>query len=39
MYAHLLVATDGSELAEIGVKHGLSLASRLKAKIVFLNVT
>jgi nucleotide-binding universal stress UspA family protein len=39
MYARLLVATDGSELAEIGVKQGLSLANRLKAKIVFLYVT
>ncbi|WP_027055678.1 universal stress protein [Mesorhizobium erdmanii] len=39
MYKHLLIATDGSEFAHRGVEHGLSLASRLKATVTFLNVT
>lgn len=39
MYKHFLIATDGSEFAQRGVEHGLSLAGRLKAKVTFLNVT
>jgi nucleotide-binding universal stress UspA family protein len=39
MYTHFLIATDGSEFAQKSVEHGLSLASRLKAKVTFLNVT
>ena len=39
MYTHLLIATDGSELAEKGVAHGLALASRLGATVTFVNVT
>jgi nucleotide-binding universal stress UspA family protein len=33
MYRHILVATDGSELAEHGVAHGLALAKSLGAKV------
>lgn len=39
MYTHILVATDGSELAQRGVEHGLSLARRLGAKVSILNVS
>ncbi|MET2825429.1 universal stress protein [Mesorhizobium shangrilense] len=39
MYKHLLIATDGSELAEKGVTHGLKLASSLGAAVTFVNVT
>ena len=33
MYRHILIPTDGSELAEHGVAHGLALAKSLAAKI------
>jgi nucleotide-binding universal stress UspA family protein len=33
MYRHILIPTDGSELAEHGVKHGLALAKSLQAKV------
>jgi nucleotide-binding universal stress UspA family protein len=33
MYRHILVATDGSELAEHGVANGLALAKSLGAKV------
>ena len=39
MYTHLLVATDGSELAQKGVSHGLNLAKALGAKVTLLTVT
>lgn len=39
MYTHFLIATDGSGFAQKGVEHGLALASRIKAKVTFLNVT
>ncbi|QPC91858.1 universal stress protein [Mesorhizobium sp. INR15] len=39
MYTHLLIATDGSELAEKGVSHGLALASRIGAAVTFVNIT
>lgn len=39
MYKHILVATDGSELALKGVEHGLALAKSLDAKITFLSVS
>jgi nucleotide-binding universal stress UspA family protein len=32
MYRHILIPTDGSELAERGVAHGLALAKTLGAK-------
>ena len=33
MYQHILIPTDGSELAEHGVAHGLALAKSLGAKV------
>jgi nucleotide-binding universal stress UspA family protein len=38
MYENILIATDGSELANRGVKHGLALAEKLGAKVTFLSV-
>ncbi len=39
MYRHILIATDGSELAARGVEHGLALAGPLKAKVTVLSVS
>jgi nucleotide-binding universal stress UspA family protein len=39
MYKHILIATDGSELAGKGVEHGLALAGPLGAKVTVLTVT
>lgn len=39
MYKHILIATDGSELAEKAVKQGLQLASRLEATVTAVTVT
>ena len=33
MYRHILIPTDGSELAERAVTHGLSLAKIVGAKV------
>ena len=33
MYRHILIPTDGSELAERGVTHGLAMAKSLGAKV------
>jgi len=33
MYRHILIPTDGSELAEHGMAHGLALAKSLGAKV------
>ena len=38
MYQHLLIPTDGSELAERAVTHGLSLAKFLRAKVTAIVV-
>jgi nucleotide-binding universal stress UspA family protein len=38
MYRHILIATDGSALAEQAVSHGLSLAKALGAKVTALIV-
>ena len=38
VYKNILIATDGSELAGKGVRHGLALAERLGAKVTFLSV-
>jgi len=38
MYKHILVPTDGSELAHKAVVHGLSLAKALGAQITVLSV-
>ncbi|TIT77083.1 MAG: universal stress protein, partial [Mesorhizobium sp.] len=36
MYKHILIATDGSELAGKGVAHGLELAKGLGATVTFV---
>ncbi|WP_420873456.1 universal stress protein [Novosphingobium resinovorum] len=33
MYKHILISTDGSDVAQKGVDHGLSLAKSLEAKV------
>lgn len=39
MYSHILIPTDGSELAQKGVDHGLSLAKKRESKVTILNVS
>lgn len=39
MYKHILVATDGSELAGKALDHGLSLAKALGGKVTILTAT
>ena len=39
MYKHILIATDGSELAAKGLEQGLALAKPLGAKVTVLMVT
>ncbi len=39
MYTHILISTDGSELAQNGVTHGLSLAKALGSKVTIITVT
>lgn len=39
MYDHILITTDGSEVAQKGVDHGLALAKALGAKATILAVT
>lgn len=39
MYQHILIATDGSELAMKGVEHGLALAEPLRARVTVLTVS
>lgn len=39
MYEHILIATDGSELAEKAVEQGLTLAQKLGAKVTAITVT
>ncbi|MBV8697232.1 universal stress protein [Bradyrhizobium sp.] len=38
MYRHILIPTDGSELAERGVTHGLALAKSIGAKVFIIYV-
>ena len=38
MYTHILIPTDGSELAGKGVQHGVALAKLIGAKITILTV-
>ena len=38
MYRHILIPTDGSELAERGVAHGLALAKYVGAKVFIIYV-
>ena len=39
MYQHILVSSDGSELAQAGVEHGLELAKAHGAKVTAVTVT
>ena len=39
MYTHILISTDGSELAQKGVDHGLSLADENGSKVTIITVT
>lgn len=39
MYSNILIATDGSELAEKAVQHGIVLAKWIDGKIVVLTVS
>jgi nucleotide-binding universal stress UspA family protein len=39
MYEHILISTDGSEVAQRGVDHGLSLAKSVGAKVTIVMVT
>lgn len=39
MYKHILVATDGSELANKGLEHAIGLAKDISAKMTVLTVT
>jgi len=39
MHTHILISTDGSEVAQKGVDHGLSLAKSLKARVTIIMVT
>jgi len=39
MYAHILIATDGSDLAQRAVEQGLALAKTLGSKVTAVTVT
>lgn len=39
MYSHILISTDGSELASKGLDHGLKLAKALGARVTIITVT
>ncbi len=39
MYTHILISTDGSDVARKGVDHGLSLAKNLGAKVTIVTAT
>jgi nucleotide-binding universal stress UspA family protein len=39
MYKHILISTDGSDVSQKGVDHGLSLAKALGAKVTIITVT
>lgn len=39
MYTHLLIATDGSDVGQKGVDHGLALAKALGARALIVTVT
>ena len=39
MYQHILIATDGSELADKAVEQGLSLAKALQARVTVVTAT
>ncbi len=39
MYQHILISTDGSEVAQKGVDQGLTLAKALGAKVTIITIT
>lgn len=39
MYKHILIATDGSQLGDHAVVHGLALAKEVKARVTVVTVT
>jgi nucleotide-binding universal stress UspA family protein len=39
MYKHILIATDGSDLADKAVVHGLALAKAVNSKVTLLTVS
>ena len=39
MYSHVLISTDGSEVAQKGVEQGLSLAKALGSRVTIITVT
>jgi nucleotide-binding universal stress UspA family protein len=39
VYKHILIATDGSELADRALAHGLALAKKAKAAVTVVTVT
>lgn len=39
MYQHLLIPTDGSELSQKAVDHGIAMARAINAKVTVLTVT
>ena len=39
MYKHILISTDGSEVAQKGIDQGLALAKSLGAKVTLVTVT
>ena len=39
MYRHILIAIDGSALADRALEHGLALAKEVKARVTFVIVT
>ncbi len=39
MYRNILIATDGSELASKAVDHGVMLAKKIGASVIFVTVT
>ena len=39
MYAHILLSTDGSDVARKGLEHGFALAKALNAKVTVITVT
>ena len=39
MYKHILISSDGSEVGQKGVDHGLSLAKALGAQVTIITVT
>jgi nucleotide-binding universal stress UspA family protein len=39
MYKHILIATDGSDLADKAVRHGVALAKALNARVTIITAT